>query len=294
MDQVCKKGIVLAGGRGTRLYPLTTYANKQLLPVYDKPMVYYPISTLMLGGIREILIISHAEYIPLYKSLLGDGSALGVEFSYAVQDQPKGIAEAFIVGEEFIGDDSCSLILGDNIFWGYLKFLREAVRREKGATVYAYRVNDPQRYGIVEFDKDGKALSLEEKPENPKSDWAVPGLYVYDSDVVDIAKNLEPSGRGELEITDLNRVYLERGDLHVEVLGRGMAWLDAGTPDSLLDSSEFIAAVERRQGLKIGCLEEVALRSGFVTPDEMRKSLESYPKSDYRDYVETVLRHEYA
>ncbi len=284
-----KKGIVLAGGAGTRLYPMTSYANKQLLPVYDKPMIYYPISTLMLGGIRDILIISHQEYIGLYEALLGDGSQLGVKFSYAVQKEPKGIAEAFLVGEEFLAGAGASLILGDNLFWGKLDFFREALKRESGATVFAYQVNDPERYGVVEFDTSGKAISLEEKPKKPKSSYAVPGLYVYPDDVVALTRSLKPSARGELEITDLNRLYLERGDLHVGVLGRGMAWLDTGTPDSLLDAAEFVAAIERRQGLKIGCPEEIALNQGFLTAEELRVTLERYPKSTYREYLERIL-----
>jgi glucose-1-phosphate thymidylyltransferase len=286
---VAKKGIVLAGGHGTRLYPMTTFANKQLLPVYDKPMVFYPISTLMLGGVRELLIISSPDMLPHYKTLLGDGSRYGVSFSYVEQEAPRGIAEAFLLGEDFLAGDGATLVLGDNIFWGYLDFLRDAVDVQRGATVFAYRVKDPERYGVVEFDDDGKAISLEEKPSQPKSDFAVPGLYVYDDRVVEMAKALKPSPRGELEITDLNRMYLEQGELNVRVLGRGMAWLDTGTPDSLLDASEFVAAIERRQGLKIGCLEECALGMGFLSADELAKSLESYPKSTYREYVEGLL-----
>ncbi|MEW5853885.1 MAG: glucose-1-phosphate thymidylyltransferase RfbA [Myxococcota bacterium] len=284
-----RKGIVLAGGRGTRLYPLTSFANKQLLPVYDKPMVYYPISTLMLGGIRDILIISGPDEIPLYQRLLGSGDRYGVRFSYAVQAAPRGIAEAFLVGEEFIAGQCCSLILGDNIFFGTLDFLRAALHREQGATVFGYRVKNPQEYGVVEMAPDGRALSLEEKPAAPRSNYAVPGLYVYDQQVVEIARNLRPSPRGELEITDVNRVYLERKQLRVELLPRGMAWLDTGTVQSLLDASEFVGAIERRQGLKIACLEEVALRMGFVSPAQMREVIARYPASEYRTYIEGIL-----
>ena len=283
------KGIVLAGGRGSRLYPLTTYSNKQLLPIYDKPMIYYPISTLMLGGVKEILIISHAEYLPHYEALLGTGERLGVKFTYALQEEPKGIAEAFVIGEAFLDGQGAALVLGDNIFWGKLDFLRAALQRTEGATVFAYPVKDPERYGVVEFDDDGKAISIEEKPKQPKSHYAVPGIYVYDGKVVERAKALKPSARGELEITDLNQAYMDKGELSVEVLGRGMAWLDTGTPDSLMDASDFVAAVERRQGLKIGCLEEIALNQGFVTKEAMRASLEDMPNSNYRDYILALL-----
>jgi glucose-1-phosphate thymidylyltransferase len=284
------KGIVLAGGRGSRLYPLTTYSNKQLLPIYDKPMIYYPISTLMLGGIKEILIISHAEYLPHYEALLGTGDRLGVTFSYALQEEPRGIAEAFVIGEDFLDGQGAALILGDNVFWGKLDFLRAALQRTEGATVFAYPVKDPERYGVVEFDDSGKAISIEEKPKVPKSNYAVPGIYVYDDKVVERAKALSPSGRGELEITDLNKAYMSKGELSVEVLGRGMAWLDTGTPDSLMDASEFVAAVERRQGLKIGCLEECALHQGFVTPEQMKATVEQLPKGAYREYIEDLLK----
>lgn len=289
MSDAITKGIVLAGGRGTRLYPLTSYANKQLLPVYDKPMVYYPISTLMLGGIKDILIISGPEELPLYERLLGDGSRLGVKFSYAVQAAPKGIAEAFLVGERFLDGQGCVLVLGDNIFWGYLDFLRRALAATSGATVFGYRVQNPGEYGVVELDAGGKAISLEEKPLRPKSNLAVPGLYIYDKDVVAIAKAMKPSARGELEITDVNRAYMERGELRVELLGRGMAWLDTGTVQSLLDAAEFVSAIERRQGLKIACLEEVALRMGFVTPAHMKSVVAGYPKCEYRSYIEGLL-----
>ncbi len=286
---VVHKGIVLAGGRGTRLYPLTTYVNKQLLPVYDKPMVYYPISTLMLGGIRDILIISGEQEIPHYRALLGDGSRFGVTFTYAVQEKPNGIAEAFLVGEQFLSGQGCALVLGDNIFFGYLDFLRRAVTNPQGATIFGYRVSNPQEYGVVELDAGGNAVSLEEKPKQPKSHLAVPGLYVYDNQVVEIARKLTPSARGELEITDVNRAYLARGQLRVERLGRGMAWLDTGTVQSLADASEFIGAIERRQGLKVACLEEVALRMGFVDRAQLAATLAGYPKSDYRSYVESIL-----
>lgn len=286
---VVKKGIVLAGGRGTRLYPLTNYVNKQLLPVYDKPMVYYPISTLMLGGIRDILVISGPDEIPLYKQLLGDGSRFGVTFSYAVQPEPKGIAQAFLVGEQFLAGDGCVLVLGDNIFFGYLDFLRRAVTQQSGATIFGYRVSNPKDYGVVELDAQGNAVGLEEKPAQPKSHLAVPGLYVYDKNVVEIARGLKPSARGELEITDVNRVYLQRGQLTVERLGRGMAWLDTGTVQSLADASEFIGAIERRQGLKVACLEEVALRMGFVDRAALQATVATYPRSEYRSYVESIL-----
>jgi glucose-1-phosphate thymidylyltransferase len=284
-----KKGIVLAGGRGTRLYPLTASINKQLLPVYDKPMIYYPLSTLMLAGIRDILIISGATELPAYERLLGGGVALGVKFRYALQYAPKGIAEAFLIGEEFLDGEGAALILGDNIFWGAIDPVRRALLHETGATIFAYPVKDPQRYGVVTLDKGGMPVGLEEKPKNPKSTLAVTGVYVYDRDVCDIARSLKPSKRGELEITDVNRAYLERSDLRVVPFGRGFAWLDTGTAQSLLEASEFVGVVERRQGFKIGCLEEVAVRMGLVTKAEMRATLEGYPQSEYRTYIEGVL-----
>lgn len=283
------KGIILAGGAGSRMYPTSLCYSKQLVMIYDKPMIYYPLSTLMLAGIREIMIISNAETIPFYQKLFGDGSHLGLEISYKLQPGPKGIAEAFILGKEFIGKDDVTLILGDNIFYGNLDFLREALRSNRGATVFGYYVNDPQRYGVVEFDQMGKAVSLEEKPAMPKSNYAVVGLYVYNNEVAQIACKLEPSARGELEITDLNRVYLERGDLDVQIMGRGMAWLDTGTPQALLEVSQFIGAIEKRQGLKVGCVEEVAYMMGFVGKEGFNRLIESLPRCDYRSYLETIL-----
>ncbi len=253
------KGIVLAGGAGSRLYPITKVYSKQLTLIYDKPLIYYPVSVLMLGGIKEILIISDKDTIPLYQKLFGDGSQLGLKFEYAVQDAPNGIAEAFILGEKFIGDDCVTLILGDNIFYGTLNFLYKAVKENDGATIFGYQVRDPERYGIVEFDKSGKAISIEEKPQNPKSQYAVPGIYIYDNKVIEISKNLKPSARGELEITDVNKEYLKNGKLKVEKIGRGIAWLDTGTPEALLKASNFFGLIEERQGLKVACLEEIAL-----------------------------------
>ncbi len=287
------KGIILAGGSGSRLYPITKVYSKQLAVIYDKPLIYYPLSILMLAGIKEILIISNKETIPLYKQLFGDGNNIGLEISYAVQEAPKGIAEAFIIGEEFIGDDSVSLILGDNIFYGKLNFFYNAVENHKeGGTVFAYRVNDPHRYGIVDFDKSGTALSIEEKPQNPKSNYAVPGLYVYDNEVVNISKNLNPSGRGELEITDVNKSYLERKALSVELIGRGVAWLDTGTPESLLQASQFFGVIEERQGLKVACIEEIAYKKGFIDRPQFENVIENIPSSKYREYLEKVLREE--
>lgn len=283
------KGIILAGGAGSRMYPTSLCYSKQLVMIYDKPMIYYPLSTLMLTGIREILIISNAETIPFYQKLFGDGSHLGLRIHYKLQPAPKGIAEAFILGREFIGDDAVTLILGDNIFYGNLDFLREALRSNRGATVFGYYVNDPQRYGVVEFDSSGKVISLEEKPLKPKSNYAVVGLYVYNNEVASIACKLKPSARGELEITDLNRVYLERGDLDVQIMGRGMAWLDTGTPQALLEVSQFIGAIEKRQGLKVGCVEEVAYMMGFVAKEGFSRLTESLPRCDYRSYLETIL-----
>ena len=284
------KAIILAGGAGTRLYPLTRIACKQLLPVYDKPMIYYPLATLMLGGIRDVLFISTPKDLPMFRDLLGDGARLGMRFAYEEQPRPNGIAQAFVVGEKFIGDSSVCLILGDNIFYGKLDFFREALRMEKGACVFGYQVRDPERYGVVEFDSTGKVLSLEEKPAKPKSPFAVPGLYVYDNEVVQISRDLKPSARGEYEITDVNLEYLRRGQLHVKVLGRGMAWLDTGTQGSLLDASNYIAAIENRQGLKVACLEEIAFNQGFIDRAGLQANIDALPKSDYRAYLELVAR----
>jgi glucose-1-phosphate thymidylyltransferase len=283
------RGIILAGGAGTRLYPLTRVACKQLLPVYDKPMIYYPLATLMLGGIREVLIISTPKDVPSFRHLLGDGSQLGLRIEYAEQANPAGIAQAFLIGADFIGDQSVCLVLGDNIFYGHLDFFREALGLQSGACIFGYQVRDPERYGVVEFGPDGKAISLEEKPAEPKSSFAVPGLYVYDRQVVRICRDLKPSARGELEITDVNRVYLERGELHVRVLSRGMAWLDTGTQASLLEASSYIAAIENRTGLKVACLEEIAFNQGFVTPVELAQLLTTLPKNEYREYLQAIL-----
>jgi len=283
------KGIVLAGGTGTRLFPITRAASKQMLPVYDKPMIYYPISILMLGGIRDILIISTPHDLPRFGELLGDGSGLGVRFSYCEQAAPRGIAEAFLLGADFIGGDSVCLILGDNLFYGKTGFLHEALGRQRGATIFGYPVHDPERYGVVEFDDNGKVISIEEKPKRPKSKYAIPGLYCYDSRVVDIARRLEASARGELEITDVNKAYLDMGELHVQLLGRGMAWLDTGTPRSLLEAANFVATIENRQGLKIGCLEEIAFRMGFINIDRLRALAEELGTSEYGAYLKALV-----
>ncbi len=283
------RGIILAGGAGTRLYPLTRVACKQLLPVYDKPMIYYPLATLMLGGIREVLIISTPKDLPSFRHLLGDGSQLGLRIEYAEQANPAGIAQAFLIGAEFIGDQSVCLVLGDNIFYGNLDFFREALGLQSGACIFGYQVRDPERYGVVEFGPNGKAISLEEKPKQPKSSFAVPGLYVYDRQVVQICRELKPSARGELEITDVNRVYLDRGELHVKVLSRGMAWLDTGTQASLLEASSYIAAIENRTGLKVACLEEIAFNQGFITPAQLAQLLTTLPKNEYREYLHAIF-----
>jgi glucose-1-phosphate thymidylyltransferase len=285
------KGIILAGGSGTRLYPLTLTISKQLLPVYDKPMIYYPLSTLMLAGIRDILIITTPHDQILFQTLLGTGKQFGLRLSYAVQPAPEGLAQAFIIGRDFIGDDRCALILGDNIFYGhgFGELLRSAALREDGASVFAYEVADPERYGVVTFDKSGRAMAIDEKPLKPNSNWAVTGLYFYDKRVVELASQVKPSARGELEITTLNEMYLEAGALHVERMGRGYAWLDTGTFDSLSDASEYIATIERRQGLKISCLEEIAVRMGFISPSELDPWLCRLGKSPYAEYVRRVI-----
>lgn len=285
------KGIILAGGSGTRLYPVTHAVSKQLLPVYDKPMVYYPLSTLMLAGVREILLISTPQDTPRFEQLLGDGSQWGIEIRYAVQPEPKGIAQAFLIGREFIGDDACMLVLGDNIFYGHdlPRLLRESIARTEGATVYAYPVKDPERYGVVEFDEEGHAIGLEEKPQQPRSRYAVTGLYCYDNQVVDVASGLRPSARGELEITDVNRWYLERGTLEVTIMGRGMAWLDTGTHESLLEASTYIETIEKRQGLKVSCPEEIAYRMGYIDADQVRRMAEPLGKNGYGEYLLDML-----
>ncbi|MBE5997091.1 MAG: glucose-1-phosphate thymidylyltransferase RfbA [Lachnospiraceae bacterium] len=281
------KGIILAGGAGTRLYPLTKAMSKQMMPVYDKPMIYYPLSTLMLAGIRDILIISTPRDLPGFEQLFGTGEQLGMHFSYAVQETPRGLADAFIVGEEFIGKDRVALVLGDNIFYGqsFSRVLSEAAAREKGATIFGYYVKDPREYGVVEFDADGKAVSIEEKPEHPKSNYAVPGLYFYDNDVVEIAKNVKPSARGEIEITAVNNEYLSRGDLYVETLGRGFAWLDTGNHDMLLDAADFVAAFQKRQGLYISCIEEIAYKRGFIDREQLLRLAQPLLKTAYGQYL---------
>ena len=287
-----KKAIILAGGAGSRLFPLTKIVCKQLLPVYDKPMICYPLATLMLGGLRDILIISTPKDCPMLRDYLGDGSQLGIQIDYAEQSEPNGIAEAFLIGARFIGDAGVCLILGDNIFYGKLDFFRQALAIGTGACIFAYQVRDPERYGVVEFGPDGRAISLEEKPKQPKTHFAVPGLYVYDSQVVDLCKTLKPSARGELEITDLNLLYLRKNELHVKLLSRGMAWLDTGTQTSLLEAGNYIATIEHRQGLKVACLEEIALRMKFITPSQLEKTLDKLPHGEYRNYLGMVCKEE--
>ncbi len=281
------KGIILAGGSGTRLYPLTKAVSKQIMPVYDKPMIYYPLSTLMLAGIRDVLIISTPRDLPVFEELFGTGEQLGMHFTYKIQEQPRGLADAFIIGEEFIGDDRVALVLGDNIFYGqsFSKVLKQAAEREEGATIFGYYVKDPREYGVVEFDENGKAISLEEKPAQPKSNYAVPGLYFYDNSVVEIAKNIKPSARGELEITTVNEEYLKAGKLHVEIMGRGFAWLDTGNHDMLLDAANFVAAFQKRQGLYVSCIEEIAYKRGFIDKEQLIKLAQPLLKTAYGQYL---------
>lgn len=288
------KGIILAGGRGTRLYPMTKTVSKQLLPIYDKPLIYYPLSVLLLAGIREILVISTPDDLPMYEKLLGDGSRLGVKFSYKVQERPRGLADAFIVGEEFIGDDSVCLILGDNVFYGtnLSSVLWQAMENERGATIFGYPVHDPRAYGVVEFDKDFKVLSIEEKPQRPKSNYAVPGLYLYDNRVIDIAKHVKPSARGEIEITSINNAYLEMGELNVVLLKRGMAWLDTGSPKGMLQAAEFVGTIQERQGFYVSCIEEIAWRRGFINTQQLLELGEELYMTDYGQYLIEIAKGE--
>jgi len=289
------KGIILAGGSGTRLYPITKGVSKQLLPVYDKPMIYYPLSVLMLAGIQDVLIITTSEDQEGFIRMLGDGSEFGIKITYKIQPSPDGLAQAFIIGEDFIGNDSVCLVLGDNIFWGqgFTPILKNAVSRQKGATVFGYQVNDPERFGVVEFDSSQKAISIEEKPKNPKSNFAVTGLYFYDNDVFEMAKQVKPSHRGELEITTLNQMYMERGDLHVELLGRGFAWLDTGTHESLLEAAMFVETIEKRQGYKIACLEEISWRNGWLTDEQVLKTAKVLSKNSYGQYLTSLVKNEF-